>query len=180
MDKIYTITRHFSSEDNDQVETFVAITKEEAFSVAYKMRQSFKEEYFDDGDDDYDEDEDEGGIFAWSNCCFCNLEIWIKGHRLSYSNDNGVNDIEDSKPFNVGKDFINTHYMVISDSGYVYTEGDIITTLSLAKDFLEGCNGVEEADLISYVHRLLQNNKGEELVKFICEAWDGLILKKIG
>lgn len=90
-----------------------------------------------------------------------------------------ASDIEDGNFFIVGTDFINNSYMVVSDSGYVYNDGDIINTISLARDFLEGCNEKEDADLMGYVYSSLYNNNGEELVKFICEAWDGLELRKI-
>lgn len=106
------------------------------------------------------------------------LSIQFEEHILSSpinEVDNDTTEIGDI----VGKDFVNAHYMVLSDSGYVYDEGDIVTTLSLAEDFLECCNEVEEVDYIDSIHRLLRNNKGEQLIRLICEAWDGLKLKKI-
>lgn len=90
-----------------------------------------------------------------------------------------ASDIEDGNFFLVDEDFKNNVYKVVSDSGYVYNEGDYITTTLLARDFLEGCNEKEDADLMGHVYSLLYNNKGEELVKFICEAWDGLFLEKV-
>jgi hypothetical protein len=113
-------------------------------------------------------EENDGNTFK---CSFNDLTLDDKSMIAS--------DIEDGNFFIVGKDFINNSYEVINDSGYVYNYGDIINTISLARDFLEGCNEKEDADLMGYVYSSLYNNKGEELVKFICEAWDGLELKKI-
>ena len=179
MDNIYTITKHLVTDDTDQVETFVAITEKEALEIAHKIRHSFKEEYFDGNDDDeYDECADEYEVYAWRYSHLCKLEILIEKHTLSSSSNEVNNDITDIGDI-VGKDFVNAHYMVLSDSGFVYNEGDIVTTLSLAEDFIESCNEVEEADFIERVHYLLQNNKGDVLVKSICEWWYGLNLKKI-
>ena len=88
-------------------------------------------------------------------------------------------ELEDESYFIVGEDFENHSYQVLEDSGYVYNVGDYITTTLLARDFLEGCNEVEDSDYIAHIYSLLYNNKGEELVNNICELWDGLKLKKI-
>lgn len=88
-------------------------------------------------------------------------------------------ELENESYFIVGEDFKNHSYQVIEDSGYVYNVGDYITTTLLARDFLEGCNEVEDSDYIAHIYSLLYNNKGEELVNNICELWDGLKLKKI-
>lgn len=90
-----------------------------------------------------------------------------------------ASQIEDESYFIVKEEFKNHCYQVVEDSGYVYNEGDYITTTLLARDFLEGCNEVEDADYIAHIYKLLYDNKGEELVNNICELWDGLKLKKI-
>lgn len=90
-----------------------------------------------------------------------------------------ASEIENESYFIVKDKFKNHCYQVVEDSGYVYNEGDYITTTLLARDFLEGCNEVEDADYIAHIYKLLYDNKGEELVNNICELWDGLKLKKI-
>lgn len=90
-----------------------------------------------------------------------------------------ASEIEDESYFIVKDEFKNHCYQVVEDSGYVYNEGDYITTTLLARDFLNGCNEVEDADYIAHIYKLLYDNKSEELVNNICEWWDGLKLKKI-
>lgn len=90
-----------------------------------------------------------------------------------------ASELEDGNYFIVGNDFKNHCYKVIADSGEVYNEGDYITTTLLARDFLEGCNKVEDADFIGHIYSLLYNNKGDKLVNNICELWDGLKLEKV-
>lgn len=87
--------------------------------------------------------------------------------------------LEDGDFFIVENTFRNYSYKVISDTGCVYNSGDIVNVISIARDFLESCNEREDADLIGYVYSELYHNRGEELITFICEAWNGLSLKRI-
>lgn len=79
--------------------------------------------------------------------------------------------------FLVDKDFINNTYEVVSDKELVYKDGDIVNVISLANDFFE--SEEKEAELVDYAKTLLNANKGEKLVKFICQTWYGLNLRKL-
>lgn len=91
-----------------------------------------------------------------------------------------ASQIEDGSYFFVKDKFKNHCYKVVEDYGNIfYYKGDYITTTLLVRDFLKGCDKVEDADYIAHIYKLLYDNKGEELVNNICELWDGLKLKKI-
>lgn len=84
MGNIYTITKHYSSDFSNDIETYVAKSYDDAKAVALNIRDKFKEEYFSDGED---YNEEMGGndftfLVAWSNLSCQNLELYIKEHTL--------------------------------------------------------------------------------------------------
>jgi len=70
---------------------------------------------------------------------------------------------------------MNRTYKVKYDSGDIYTN-KIVTSNQLINDFLEVSNEFEDADLIGWLQTLIKNDRQDEGVDFICNAWD-LILE---
>ena len=84
MEKVYTITKHYSNDYSDDIETYVAKSYDEAKAMALKMRDEFKEEI---GGDVEDYNEEMCGdnftfLVAWSDVSCLNLELYINEHTL--------------------------------------------------------------------------------------------------
>jgi hypothetical protein len=66
-------------------------------------------------------------------------------------------------------------YKVIADIENVYLPNTIITSDTLINDYLRQCKGIEDADLIGWLHTLKEANTDNSIaqaVAFIADAWD--------